>query len=1176
MTDQAAGGLRPGRPEDKPSPQGTDPGALPPPLPDQAARTRIVEDLETCFLVEAGAGSGKTHSLVSRMVSLIASGRAHPSQMAAITFTRKAAAELRERFQIRLEAAAAAETDPVRRARLQAGVAALDQAFLGTIHAFCARLLRERPVEAGLDPAFEELTEDEEERGLRAAWEAYLEEVRQEAPQRLEALRALGVEPQELYGLFTTLHRYADVEPVTADRPRPELAPVREALARFVAEMERLLPATEPPKGWDPLQTRLRRLRQEVQLLPEDDDAALIQVLTHFEARPSVTKNRWPDPDTAEAALAAFQAFAQTVAGPALHAWREFLHRPLIDFVRPAIARAAWQRHEAGQVSFQDLLLKTAQLLRDQPEVRRSLGARYTHLLVDEFQDTDPVQAEVLFLLTGEPVEERDWRQLTPRPGSLFLVGDPKQSIYRFRRADIDVYQQVKELLVRGGGEVLQLTANFRSVQPLIEWVNETFRRSFPERGDGVQPGYAPLVAVRPGRERAPVRVLEVPPVFRHTQDGIAEEDSARVAAWIAWACQGGLELERTPEERARGLDGRPRPGDFLLLHWDRAKLLAYAEALEARGIPAEVTGAKGYAGAWEVAAFLDLLEALADPADPVQLLAVLRGPLFGLSDQALYELGERVGGRWALLLDRSLDELPEPGRAALAQLQHWLRLTEALPPQAALEGILEETGLLPWTAALPAGASRAGNLLKLVEVARSLGGGRSFPRLVQALGEVVRQQELEAGSLFPGRPQAVRVMNLHRAKGLEAPVVILAYPAGAREHPPTFHIRREGEAARGFFPVWGPPASPFGRPQLLALPPDWEAAAAREARYLEAEDLRLLYVAATRARELLVISRYPASPERSPWHRLEVAGALDHAPTVDLPKEGGEAAPVRVRVEPAQIAAACEATQEALARARIPTTIHLAASDLEGRGPAAEGLAAWDGEAVPPGLEEVAAAQEEAEPGGRRWGRAFHRLVELLIREGRLAPWRAAPQEGTSPGRGMDGLPEEALARYVAQEAGLAQEEGPDPAAVLVGWVQPFLASALGRRVAQAQRVEVEVPLALAVPAGELAAVTGGVIGLGGPGAGGDGTPWLPPETAPDTPAVIHGQADLLFREGDGWVLVDFKTDRLPAGKAGPLVARYGPQLRLYATAWERVTGEPVKERWLYLVRAGQAYPVP
>ncbi|NMA72016.1 MAG: UvrD-helicase domain-containing protein, partial [Firmicutes bacterium] len=115
MTDQAAGGLRPGRPEDKPSPQGTDPGALPPPLPDQAARTRIVEDLETCFLVEAGAGSGKTHSLVSRMVSLIASGRAHPSQMAAITFTRKAAAELRERFQIRLEAAAAAETDPVRR-----------------------------------------------------------------------------------------------------------------------------------------------------------------------------------------------------------------------------------------------------------------------------------------------------------------------------------------------------------------------------------------------------------------------------------------------------------------------------------------------------------------------------------------------------------------------------------------------------------------------------------------------------------------------------------------------------------------------------------------------------------------------------------------------------------------------------------------------------------------------------------------------------------------------------------------------------------------------------------------------------------------------------------------------------------------------------------------------------
>ncbi|MFS8493506.1 MAG: PD-(D/E)XK nuclease family protein, partial [Limnochorda sp.] len=130
-------------------------------------------------------------------------------------------------------------------------------------------------------------------------------------------------------------------------------------------------------------------------------------------------------------------------------------------------------------------------------------------------------------------------------------------------------------------------------------------------------------------------------------------------------------------------------------------------------------------------------------------------------------------------------------------------------------------------------------------------------------------------------------------------------------------------------------------------------------------------------------------------------------------------------------------------------------------------------------------------------------------------------------------------------------------------GWAEPLVRSDLWRRVMAARRVEVEVPLALALPAGELARL--GEAGM----AAAQGV-------APDTPAVIHGQADLLFREGDGWVLVDFKTDRLPAGKAGPLVARYGPQLRLYATAWERVTGEPVKERWLYLVRAGQAYPVP
>lgn len=1137
-------------------------------LPDQEARRRIVEDLDTCFLVEAGAGSGKTHSLVSRMVSLIASGRAETAGLAAITFTRKAAAELRERFQIRLEQAAATEADARRRQRLQQGVATLDRAFLGTIHSFCARLLRERPVEAGLDPAFQEIDQEEELRWSRAAWEAHLEEVRRHESWRLEALRELGMEPRELFGLFLALNQYPEVEPAVADAPRPDLRPVRQAFDAYLHQALSQLPRSEPARGWDDLQKRLRRMAEAARYLREDDDPSFIRLLESFEAHPRPTLNRWPDPETAREAQAAFEHFRDGTALPTLTAWREHVHRPAVEFVRPAVERAARLRERAGRASFQDLLLRAAALLREVPEVRRSLASRYTHLLVDEFQDTDPIQAEVVLLLTGTPQEETDWRCLTPRPGSLFVVGDPKQSIYRFRRADIDVYRQVREQLVRGGGEVLHLSANFRSVEPLIRWVNRVFQERFPREDGGFQPAYVPLAPVRPGPEARPaVQVLELPPVARHTRGGIAREDAQRVAAWIARACAGDLELPRTPEEEARGLDGRARPGDFLVLHRDRAFLLAYAEALEARGIPAEVTGAKGYASTWEVVAFLDLLALLADPSDPVKLLAVLRGPLFGLSDTALHRLGMALEHRWDRFLDVTVDSLPEPGRTALQTLQAWHAWSLALPAQAALEQVLDATGLLPWTAASAAGTTRAGNLVKLVEAARASGSGLSFPRLVATLREVVQTQELEAGSLFPGRPQAVRVMNLHRAKGLEAPVVVLAHPVGAGARAPLCHIRREEQGARGYFPVhaYAPGSGgPWSRPRLLALPPGWEEAARIEEGYLEGEEMRLLYVAATRARELLVVSRYPAKPDASPWHPLAEGGGLQDAPVL-TPSEGPVPAPPQVEVTPAAVQSTRERSAGVLARARQATYLRLAAGELVTLQPDPDRAPL-----VPPTAAAEAAAAlatwlpgEEAalQPGGVAWGRAAHRLLELLVREARRRI-RAATG-GTVSGSGLDREGLQALARYVAREEELGAEGGAEPQETLLRWVEPFLASDLWKRIQAASRVELEVPLALAVSAGELAR--------------------LEPEAAAGllegaeeaAPVVIQGQADLLFREAQGWVLVDYKTDHLPGpGSEGlaALTARYGPQLRVYAEAWRRATGEPVAERWLYLVRYGRA----
>ncbi|BAS26687.1 hypothetical protein LIP_0830 [Limnochorda pilosa] len=1145
-----------------------------------------MEDLDTCFLVEAGAGSGKTHSLVSRMVSLIASGRAQTEGLAAITFTRKAAAELRERFQIRLEQAASSEPDPGRRARLQAGVATLDRAFLGTIHAFCARLLRERPVEAGLDPAFQEIDEEEDGRWARAAWEAYLERVRRDAPERLEALRDLGVEPRELFGLFLTLHGYPDVEPVVADAPRPDVGLVRQELLAYVSRARARLPRSEPAKGWDALQKRIRRISQEAGHLPPGDDVALIRLLETFDVHPRPTLNRWADPDTAREALAAFESFRDGTALPTLRAWRGHVHGPAVAFVRPAVELAARMREQAGVANFQDLLLRAARLLRDDADVRRSLAGRYTHVLVDEFQDTDPIQAEVLFLLTGEPLHETDWHHLTPRPGSLFVVGDPKQSIYRFRRADIEVYHQVKQRLLRGGGEVLHLTANFRSVEPLIAWVNRVFAGPFPDQADRYQAAYVPLTPVRAASPGTPaLAAVPVPPVPHHTRADVAREDAARVASWIAWACGGGLELERSPEERARGVDGRARPGDFLVLHRDRAYLLAYAEALEARGIPAEVTGAKGYAGAWEVAAFLDLLGLLADPSDPVKLLAVLRGPLFGLNDGALYRLGRALDQGWTRWLEAQVDGLPDPGKTALGTLRAWHAWTESLPTQAALEQILDATGLLPWTAVAPAGAARAGNLVKLAEVARAVGSGLSFPGMVEALRHVVETQELEAGSLFPGRPQAVRVMNLHRAKGLEAPVVVLAHPVGATEHEPSFHIRREWGGARGRFVVRAPsPGSGngWGTPRVLAIPPRWDEAAAEEARYQQAEETRLLYVAATRARQLLVVSRYLGKPELSPWHPLEEGGALDGVPELQVPEgaapAGAAPSPEQVEVAPEIVEAALRRTEEALAWARRPSSLHVAAGELAalaaGSPPDGTGIREVEAEAAAAAEVEAGPMDTEGagpEPRGLAWGEAAHRLLELVV----VAACRRVRGGGGGRGSGREAAPLEpmepgelrGLARHTAREAGLEPQEGVEPEELLARWMEAFLRSSLWCRLLAADQVEVEVPLALALTAGELARLE--------PQAGLRVTEGI----GEATPVVVQGQADLLFREDEAWVLVDYKTDRAPrAGEEGlaALAARYGPQVRAYAEAWRRATGQPVRERWLYLVRYGRAVAVP
>lgn len=419
--------------------------------PDASARERITHELDTNLLVEAGAGAGKTTMMVERMVALIRTGRATADQIAAVTFTRKAAAELRERFQDALEAAfrAAAEgapepagslADSVRpddvpdgsggpddaaddqdgsrhaRERLNRGLDEIDGCFIGTIHAFCARLLRERPLEAGVPPGFRELSGPDEKSFRDECWARFLERLAIRDSRFLPRLAAVGLEPRQLEDLFRTVAANPDVRFVAepAARPSPEeIQPVRATLDSLLNRSAALRPEEQPAKGWDKLQGKIGFLLFSREFPGWEDDADFFDTLAEAVlGGHSVTQNRWgEDKETRAAAKALgkeWEAFARE-DGPArraLNRWWAYRYPLALRFARAAAAFYAAERRRAGWLDFQDLLGRSARLLRTRPDARRALGERYPYLLVDEFQDTDPVQAEVLLLLAAKDVQE--------------------------------------------------------------------------------------------------------------------------------------------------------------------------------------------------------------------------------------------------------------------------------------------------------------------------------------------------------------------------------------------------------------------------------------------------------------------------------------------------------------------------------------------------------------------------------------------------------------------------------------------------------------------------------------------------------------------------------------------------------------------------------------------------
>jgi ATP-dependent helicase/nuclease subunit A len=917
---------------------------------------------------------------------------------------------------------------------------------------------------------------------------------------------------------------------------------------------------TPPAAGWDSLQKKIRRLHFDRDITGWREPADLFEAIALL-CKPGprghdTTLNRWREAELARALKERVNEFGvgATPAQRLVDRWYAHRYALAIRLCAAAAEEFTAYRLRLARLDFQDLLYLTARVMRTRPDVRRQLGARYRRVLVDEFQDTDPLQAEIMLLLSSEPGDadgegSAHWRSAVPRPGALFVVGDPKQSIYRFRRADIQLYAFVKQRFA-SFGEVVTLSTNFRSRPPIGDLVNEVFRGDafFPIDGSDAQAPFERLETRPPGEPVTEEGVFWylIDPAGR-SKGAVATDDAARISSWI----------------RRRVDAGERSPADFLILTWDRGQIGTYARALEAYGLPVSVTGA-GVGVEHELGELEVLLECMIDPSNQVRVVAALVGLFFGIDYERLVQ-HRLAGGRFDVLDTR--EEGHQDVIDALHRLRGWWRRSTSEPADVFVADVVSELGLLPYAAAGELGSIRAGALVYALDIVRAtaLGGDSSLPGALTAIRSALQLREAEA-PLEPGRSDAVRLMNLHQAKGLEGTVVVLACPTAPADHTPDLHVARSGAGpAEGYLRVVEP-APAYRRSRDLARPWGWSALQDIEERFELAEDVRLLYVAVTRAREELVVARWKGGRGASPWAPLEewldergdrLALQVDEAPDAE-----------RIEADPQTLRAEAERAAASLRSRASPGFAHTTVTRVA--------------KARAPGVREKG-VEDAIDPGqgvfrGFTWGSAVHAALAAAMGDVSEEELRTACRN-----------------HLIENRRPLDDHGEPRELRELHDLVRSVLSSSLWRRASAAERSLVEIPFAVRglsaaddepaerMPVAEVEPGVRRQLDLFGSEAeapradsnsesaatdsegSGGGEADAPAAGSPAEATVLEGVIDLAFKEADGWVVVDYKTD---VGTDPDFAARseaYRRQVELYGAAWSRLTGEPVKEHVLF-----------
>lgn len=799
-------------------------------IADQKARERIIEDLDMNMLVEAGAGSGKTTSMVGRMAALIMTGKAEVAQITAITFTKKAADELRFRFRQTLEEKVKeAEADPQQIERCQQALLKIDECFIGTVHAFCARLLRERPIEASVDIAFREIEEDEDEELLYESWVSHIEEQQRVSPEQYKILQDIGVSMSDLFQNLKLLNRYPEVQWVREQTTKPDIdAELWQQVVNLCTEGQNKILLDR--KNQDNLEKIIVDFLRECEYA--ESDAVKISTLEYFMRSTKVTQRNWVSNEEAKAVKSNFDALIEKEIEPLLKQWYEYNHSHILTFLEEGLKEYEQLKYEEGCLNYQDLLLKAKELLQSYVHVREDLQEKYRYLLVDEFQDTDPIQAEIMFLLTAEDPACTEWQRCVPKDGSLFIVGDPKQSIYRFRRADIDMYLAVKQHLENTGGEILALTTNFRTIPAVTRPFNTWLQAQLPVEAHKYQAEYQPLVPDKSGADNSLEGFFINDVETGGNSEVIENRDAEQIAAHIQTLLSEGHE-----------------PKDMLVLQRNNKSLTKYARVLEEYDIPVNVSGEIVYKDIPEFEDLASIFEAVADGSNELAVVAALKSVFFAASDAELYEWKHAGGGF------RTYSEPPfgedTTINTALEKLRYYQRYTRSYSAAEVMVSIIKDIDLPRHLALNKRGKESLQGYDLLIETLMQ----KSFSTLDEGASWYRTWIEKSQKTLEQNAHEnAVRVMNVHKAKGLEAPIVFLANPKGKPnvKDRTDVHIQRKNEVTEGYIRFQ---KSNHHHKLPIGQPPQWEEARAEENEFQDAEAVRLLYVAATRAESMVVIS---------------------------------------------------------------------------------------------------------------------------------------------------------------------------------------------------------------------------------------------------------------------------------------------------------------------------------